>query len=77
MHGSELRARRRRLGLSQAALGRAIGVPTNTIARWEQGAVGVRHPGMLRLALGWLDDDKCRTGDGWTPRPAADADPAP
>ena len=35
MDGKQLRAIRRRLGLSQAALAREVGVHSNTVARWE------------------------------------------
>jgi DNA-binding transcriptional regulator YiaG len=33
----ELRRFRRRLGLSQGKLAAVVGVPANTIARWERG----------------------------------------
>ncbi|HVG96375.1 MAG TPA: tetratricopeptide repeat protein, partial [Chloroflexota bacterium] len=48
---AELRARRRRLGLTQAALGAALGVAGNTVARWERGALGIGTPDLVRLAL--------------------------
>jgi len=35
--GRELRTIRERLALTQAALGDAIGVTSNTVARWERG----------------------------------------
>ncbi|MHB8575864.1 MAG: helix-turn-helix domain-containing protein [Dehalococcoidia bacterium] len=47
----ELRATRRRLRLSQTALGAELGVPQNTISRWELGLVPISHARMLRLAL--------------------------
>jgi non-specific serine/threonine protein kinase len=48
---TELRARRRRLGLTQAALGAALGVAGNTVARWERGALRIGAPELVRLAL--------------------------
>ena len=51
----ELRRRRRALGLTQAALGAALGVAANTVARWERGARAVGHPDLVRLALARLE----------------------
>jgi transcriptional regulator with XRE-family HTH domain len=51
MTPSELRKRRGMLGLSQGKLGERLGVPSNTIARWERGELAIEHPAMLRLAL--------------------------
>jgi hypothetical protein len=39
------------LGLTQAQLGKLLDVPQPTISAWQRGAVRVRHPAMLRLAL--------------------------
>ncbi len=38
-------------GMTQAQLGEALGVPANTIARWERGELAPQHPRMLELAL--------------------------
>jgi transcriptional regulator with XRE-family HTH domain len=46
--GSQLRAIRRELGLTQAALAEAVGVRPNTVARWERGELGISKP-MARL----------------------------
>ena len=46
-----LQRKRAELGLTQSQLGQALGVRTNTIARWERGELVVRHSRMLRLAL--------------------------
>lgn len=46
-----LRARRVRLGLTQAALAGRLGVSRNTVARWERGDLPVGHPDLLQLAL--------------------------
>lgn len=43
MDGKSLQAIRRRLGLSQAALAREIGVHANTISRWERDDIGMRE----------------------------------
>jgi transcriptional regulator with XRE-family HTH domain len=43
-----LRRLRRRLGLTQARLAAVVGVPANTIARWERGEMRMR-PSMDRL----------------------------
>lgn len=51
MTGNDLRDARHGLGLSQAGLGALLGIPPNTIARWERGERAIRHPRMLRLAL--------------------------
>ncbi len=39
MEGSELKSIRRRLGLTQEQVADALGVTTNTVARWERGEV--------------------------------------
>jgi transcriptional regulator with XRE-family HTH domain len=57
---ADLRARRTALGLSQAALGRALGVPQTTIDRWERGVIRIRHPAMLALALEALGNKRAR-----------------
>jgi DNA-binding transcriptional regulator YiaG len=48
----DVRAARKRLGMSQAALGAALGASTRTVEDWE----GARRtpPAMLELALKWL-----------------------
>ena len=51
MTGEEIRATRARLGLTQAQLGKALGVAKNTIARWERGELRIERPEMLRLSL--------------------------
>ena len=42
--GSQLRAIRQGLALTQAALAEAIGVRPNTVARWERGEIGISEP---------------------------------
>ena len=44
MTGRELRYIRRKLALTQAALAEAIGVTSNTIARWERGEMSISEP---------------------------------
>ena len=48
MTGTDVQRLRRRLGLTQAALARKIGVHTLTVSRWERGQVRVTEP-MARL----------------------------
>jgi transcriptional regulator with XRE-family HTH domain len=55
MTGSALRTWRRSRGWSQKRLADALGVPVNTIARWERSEMRVQHPTILRLALERLD----------------------
>jgi DNA-binding CsgD family transcriptional regulator/transcriptional regulator with XRE-family HTH domain len=51
---SELRDRRRDLGLTQVALARALGVSANTVARWERGELRIAQPQLVGLALAGL-----------------------
>ena len=51
MTGAELRALRTALGLSQRALGQALGVQQATVWRWESEAMPIERPRMMRLAL--------------------------
>lgn len=51
----ELLRRRRALGLSQTALGERLGIPQQTISRWESGALRIEHPELLALALDALE----------------------
>ena len=51
IEGAQLRRERDALGLTQAELGRRLGVNPNTIARWERGELKIEHAGMLQLAL--------------------------
>ena len=44
MTGRELRSIRLKLALTQAALAEAIGVTSNTIARWERGEMAISEP---------------------------------
>jgi DNA-binding transcriptional regulator YiaG len=44
MKAKELKAIRKRLGVSQAKLAKAVGVEQNTIWRWETGAVPISKP---------------------------------
>ena len=48
MTANEVRRLRHRLGLSQTQLAAVVGVPANTIARWERGEMQMR-PAMDRL----------------------------
>jgi len=44
MTGRELHSIRQKLALTQAALAEAIGVTSNTIARWERGEMAISEP---------------------------------
>jgi DNA-binding transcriptional regulator YiaG len=44
MTGRELRTIREKLSLTQAALADAIGVTSNTVARWERGEMTISEP---------------------------------
>src|SRR5450756_1103011 len=52
--GRELRLRREGLGLTQAQLASALGVSSNTIARWERGEMKIENPRLLSLAMAAL-----------------------
>ena len=44
MTGRELRSIRQKLALTQAALAEAVGVTSNTVARWERGEMAISEP---------------------------------
>ncbi len=44
MTGRELRSIRQKLVLTQAALAEAVGVTSNTVARWERGEMAISEP---------------------------------
>lgn len=51
MTPAKLRAARKRLGMTQRRLAEALGVPPNTVYRWETGRMAILHPRILELAL--------------------------
>jgi len=55
MMGREVRRIRKRLGLSQAALAKEVGVNVNSLARWERGELGIRESA-ARLMRRLLDE---------------------
>jgi transcriptional regulator with XRE-family HTH domain len=55
---ADLRSAREGLGLTQRALAEALGVPQNTVWRWEKGAMPIQHPTILRLALRALAQER-------------------
>lgn len=69
---ANLVARRRALGLSQQALGEVLGVPRNTVARWERGALRVERPEWLELALNNFE----ARSRGQPPNESSDESPA-
>lgn len=63
MTAAELKAIRKKLGLTQAALAQLVGVTTNTIARQERGEMGIGEP--LARLLKLLAEQRSRhTGKG-------------
>ncbi len=44
MNGVKIRALREQLGWTQVALAEAIGVTSNTVARWERGEMAISEP---------------------------------
>jgi transcriptional regulator with XRE-family HTH domain len=44
MRGKELRAIRQKLGWTQVRFAKAIGVTSNTVARWERDELAIREP---------------------------------
>ena len=62
MKGEELRRRRLDLGMNQSQLARALGVPVQTLTRWERGVLNIRHAQLLALALEALQVRREREG---------------
>ena len=60
MKGSELRAIRKGLGLTQVQLAERLGVASNTVARWERDEMGMSEPA-ARLARLLAKDTKRKT----------------
>ncbi len=56
MEGSEIKEQRKRLDLTQEGLAKALGVSTNTVARWERDEVPT--PSYLELALKQLKAER-------------------
>ncbi len=44
MTGKEIRVLRQQLGWTQVALADAVGVTSNTVARWERGEMAISEP---------------------------------
>jgi len=60
MTALDLKHRRERLGLSQAALASRFGVHPMTVSKWERGTHAI--PEMVGMALAYLDAE--RDGEG-------------
>ena len=58
MTGTELRERRRALGLTQEALADRLGVSRVTLAKWETDTLRIEHAAMLALALDALSQER-------------------
>jgi DNA-binding transcriptional regulator YiaG len=61
MSGVEIRALREKLGWTQMALAEAVGVTSNTVARWERGEMTISEPA-ARLLQKIAAEEKSRTG---------------
>jgi predicted ATPase/DNA-binding XRE family transcriptional regulator len=55
---AELRSRRTLLGLSRKELARALGVVSNTVARWERGELAIANPSLVSRALERLRNER-------------------
>ena len=61
MTAVEIRALREKLGWTQMALAEAVGVTSNTVARWERGEMAISEPA-ARLLQKIAAEEKSRTG---------------
>ena len=61
MTGGEIRALREKLGWTQMALAEAIGVTSNTVARWERGEMAISEPA-ARLLQKIAAEQRSRSG---------------
>jgi DNA-binding transcriptional regulator YiaG len=61
MTGVEIRAFREKLGWTQMALAEAIGVTSNTVARWERGEMAISEPA-ARLLQKIAAERRARSG---------------
>ena len=61
MTGLEIRALREKLGWTQKALAGAVGVTSNTVARWERGEMAISEPA-ARLLQKIAAEQRSRTG---------------
>jgi len=60
--GKALREIRNQLGLTQQELADLLETSLNTISRWEIGAMAIRSPGAIRLALKYLQGQRRTKG---------------
>jgi len=61
MSGVEIRAFRKKLGWTQMAMADAIGVTSNTVARWERGEMAISEPA-ARLVKKIAAEQRARSG---------------
>jgi DNA-binding transcriptional regulator YiaG len=61
MTGVEIRALREKLGWTQMVLAEAIGVTSNTVARWERDEMAISEPA-ARLLQKIAAEQRSRTG---------------
>jgi len=55
MTGEELRQRRLALNMTQAELGRRLGVSGQAVYKWETGRVKIERSEMIHLAMRYLE----------------------
>jgi DNA-binding XRE family transcriptional regulator len=60
LSSTELRARRRALGLTQAGLAAELDMSANTVARWERGELQIGHPRRVLHRLEQLERGSAR-----------------
>ena len=63
MDAEEIKTKRLALGLTQAELGKALGVSGNAVALWERGERTPKGPAMLGAALDYLLVQKVLGGE--------------
>ena len=63
--GDEIRRRRERLAMTQEQFAQHIGTTQPTIARWEAGAISIRHPSMLLKALDMALQNPTNAIENW------------
>src|SRR5262249_52928163 len=61
INAAQLKDRRRALGLTQQELASALGVTSNTVARWERGEREIGQPQLVEIAIERLEQHAARS----------------